>query len=92
MLKIDQRFKKSITYKRIGLIIIFASVIPRIISTSVISYILFVLLLLIGITLEYQYKCPYCKYRFDPRINPKDITYCPKCGTQLNTKDNGIRW
>ncbi len=45
------------------------------------------LIVILSIIFEYNfYKCPFCNYRFDVRIDKisKKNNYCPKCKSNFN--------
>ncbi len=79
-------FKKSILYKRIGILIVLLSIIPIGVIVSTFTTILTIIILLIGLFFIRQYKCPYCRYSFDPRIWSSSLKHCPNCGAKLIDK------
>lgn len=83
---IEKKFNKSLLFVRIGNFLILFSLIPRAFSDSMISTIFSILFAIVGIYFLSKYKCPYCKYMFDPRLKKSDLEYCPKCGGKLISK------
>ncbi|WP_268050096.1 hypothetical protein [Clostridium ganghwense] len=50
---------------------------------SLIKYILPIIILVIGVYFESQYKYPQDGYVFDPRLKSIELIYCLKCGEKL---------
>lgn len=81
--KIREQFRRGIRYKKIGFLIILFSTIPMMILDGLMKYISMLIIFIIGVYFERQYKCPSCGYVFDPRVKSDELIYCSKCSEKL---------
>jgi len=51
---------------------------------NTISYIVGTLFLALGLYFAFKYRCPNCKKAFDPRLSPRRLEFCPKCGKKVD--------
>jgi len=77
------RFKRSILYKRLGILLIFSSIWPIVAYEDTIFWWFGVGLMVIGLLITTQYKCPACGKHFDIRIWASTLSYCSNCSTKL---------
>ncbi|MDO7788796.1 hypothetical protein [Desulforamulus aquiferis] len=96
-----EEFKMVKKYKTLALITIFLTI-PTVFLiysehsvTQNLGYILFFLLVVLGLFFCYKYQCPACGKVQDMRFEFSRTVHCPKCGAQLQEKDHenwtGIR-
>ncbi len=78
----EKLFRKSVWYKRVSIFIILVSVWPVSLEGTVWRFV-GIILMIVGLLLSTQYKCPDCGARFDLRQSSHKITYCNECGTRL---------
>lgn len=79
-----ERFKKSIFFRKIGISLFFVAILPAaFISNKIMGYCITIVLIVIAIIFEREYKCPACGYRFNPRINSSELKYCSNCKAKL---------
>ncbi len=79
----QQQFQNALTYRKIGFFVWFIAIIPMTIIQGTLKYIVTVIICAIAIYFERKYKCPYCGKVFNPRIKPRELTYCPECSKKL---------
>lgn len=74
------KFQTAVKFRTLGFIIAILSLTYLSIFDEIIGTII---LIIISIVCDMQYKCPYCNKRFDVRTHPSELFYCPRCGEKL---------
>lgn len=81
---IYEKFNIAIRYRLISLIILlFIPICLVVIPQKVFKYPIGILVFVIAVFLDQQYKCPVCKEKFDTRVSPSKLIYCPYCRARL---------
>lgn len=74
--------KNIFVYRNLGLILVFAAIIPSVALKGILRVIITLSILAIAYFFLSKFRCPYCNHIFNPRINK--IDYCDKCGKKIN--------
>lgn len=78
------KFNIAIRYRLISLVIfLFVPICLVLIPQKILKYSIGILVFAIAVLLDRQYKCPVCKGKFDTRVSPNKLIYCPYCRARL---------